>query len=756
MKPLSLAGLLPLLVTAHAAVLFEDSFDRPDSRNIDAVLTGITDNTSAPLPADGIYTHAWIDPASQSPLYGVQDGNAANGGGCQILSNALQLKVGPGTVNAFTNHNFTDPAIVTAGGFSVSVDILSYTQSTNGQGGAFAIGMTQAEAASAQDAFSGPTRMTGGFGSAIGSAAPAASVSDFWVVIRGDNSLVWGGKSGNVLGVTALPAKTGTIAANFRFTDFNAGSTVSYEVIRDGTLLGTGTFTWSDSNANHLGLDCRDSGFVNFDNFRVATDFIDPVVFPPTADAFEATRLSGTNDTRFHWKVTEGTIGDPLTVTIKNGATTVHTTSSASGFADVDTSGATDFTLVASNSAGSTDPFPASVAPDDAFAAAVRSDAPLAWYRFNEAANSRLIVDSADNAAPFNGNVIGFVSPGVDGPRDGKAGFSGAGASILTTLNPNPAGFADGHTVEAIVQRFPGGNQNAAIVSQTDGTGIGRSHLAVNNDGTVQTFLAGGAAQRKDADVKLPAYTWAHLVMVVDKTVPEIRWYLDGALIGSSADGTNPDGSVFNPAFTVESATGAWRIGTQKDAAQNFWLGEMDEVAIYGEPLAPARVTAHADAWRATASGLLGFSAAAQTINAGSSTTLIVTTGNDATSVSIDNGVGTVTPVNGVTTVPVSPAATTTYTVTVDSPSGTQVLTITVTVLAPPPVVTSGTIAGTDFRITFSGAPSTVYLVRGSLDLLSFPLDLGTATTDGSGLGEAIVPLVPGRTAQFYRIEEAP
>ena len=50
MPSLRLAGLLPLILTAHAATLFEDTFDRPDSRNIDASTdsTG-TGSASAPL-----------------------------------------------------------------------------------------------------------------------------------------------------------------------------------------------------------------------------------------------------------------------------------------------------------------------------------------------------------------------------------------------------------------------------------------------------------------------------------------------------------------------------------------------------------------------------------------------------------------------------------------------------------------------------------------------------------------------------------
>ena len=767
MKPLVLAGLIPLLIPVHAAILFEDTFDRPDSRNIQAALDGITDNTGSALAAGTVYSQPQLDPNNASPAFGAQDGNAANGGGAQILSNALQVAVGAGTSNAFVNHNFINADIVTAGGFSVTLDVNGYGQSTSQQGGGFAIGMSQAEAASAKDAIDLTTpKMTGAFAGTIGNPVPANVVADFWVAVRGNNTLVWGGRDGNVLGATGLPTKTGTIAANFRFSDFNAATTVTYEVIHDGVLRGTGTFAWSKTDSNHIGIDGRDSGSVTVDNLAVATDFLEPFVFEPFVDSFEATRLPGTNDTRFHWKVIPGTIGDPVTVTITSGGSTLHTTNDLSGFADIDASGATDFSLTAGNAAGE-DFLDATVAAENDFSAAVRADAPVAWYRFNQAFNATVVADCADNPAPHDGNVIGSVTTGLDGPLDGSASFPGVAASILTDTILDPSTPTAGFTIEAVARRLDGGQQNAAIVSQIDGTGIGRSILSVNNDGTIQTFLAGGPAQRKDADVKLAGGTWAHLAIVVDLVTPEMRFYLDGALVGSTADGMNPDGSTFDPNFLVESATGAWRIGTQKDNAQNFWLGDMDELAIYDtlldDPngdanLADSRVEAHYDAWIGSASGLLGFFAASETIPAGGATTLTVKVGADVTSVSVDQGIGTLTPVDGVVTIPVNPSATTIYTLTVNSGTfGTQFQTVTVTVEdAEPPVITAAAIIGSDFSLTFSGAPSTTYNVRGSVDLLSFPIDLGTATTDGAGLGTALIPIAPGDANRFYRIEETP
>ena len=264
---------------ASAVVLFEDTFGRADSRNIDASLAGITDNTGSSLAADAVYSQPFLDPNNGPPTYGVQDGVATNGGGAQVLANRLQLAVGAGTSNAYVNHNFVNSAITDVGGFTVSLDVLGYNQATRQQGGGFAVGMSAAEAASARDPFeiTSPS-MVGGltndpYGPIGGPVAPTPTniVSDFWVVLRGNNSIAWGGRTGTVQGVANLGVKTGTISVNFTVPDFNAGSTVNYEVLLNGVAKGTGSFVWSGTNQNHIGIDARDNTAVIFDNFRIET-----------------------------------------------------------------------------------------------------------------------------------------------------------------------------------------------------------------------------------------------------------------------------------------------------------------------------------------------------------------------------------------------------------------------------------------------------------------------------------------------------
>jgi arylsulfatase A-like enzyme len=293
------ALLMSAALAKGQAILFEDSFDRANSRNIDAALEGVTDGTGLSLAADAVYSHGWIDPNNGAPIYGVQDGNAGNGGGAQVASNQLQLAVGAGTSNAFVNHNFTNASIPGAGGFSVSFDLTANSGTGIQQGGGFAIGMSQAEADSAGDAFDLATpKMTGGFhdSSTLGAAVPANVVSDFWIALRGNGSLAWGGAGGTISGLT-VGSKLGTVTVNFTVTDFSAGSIVNYEVFFNSVSRGTGTFTWSGTNENYIGLDARDASFVGFDNFAVSTFVpapatslaVDPQLAPADNPAFPVT-----------------------------------------------------------------------------------------------------------------------------------------------------------------------------------------------------------------------------------------------------------------------------------------------------------------------------------------------------------------------------------------------------------------------------------------------------------------------------------
>jgi PKD repeat protein len=110
------------------------------------------------------------------------------------------------------------------------------------------------------------------------------------------------------------------------------------------------------------------------------------------------------------------------------------------------------------------------------------------------------------------------------------------------------------------------------------------------------------------------------------------------------------------------------------------------------------------------------FSATPSNISAGQSSTLVWNTTN-ATSVTIDNGVGS-KPVSGSATV--SPSATTTYTLTATGPGGTLTSQATVTVSNRP-------------SITFGASPATIII--GSSSTLTWQVTNSTSVTIDNGLG---------------------
>jgi hypothetical protein len=220
-----IALLVPADEVRGQVTLFADNFDRADNTD----LNGSTDGKSGTLGA--------LDWVKQSSA-----GEAA------IDTNVLRIGengAGGGWTIAYPDHNFTDSSITTGGSFTVSMDLGSPLNSSGGtRFTGFAVGHSKAE----MDAWS--------------SNHPANThVSDFFIGYdtTGTNEVkvyVDGGP-----GMTQdyqqginLDATGGTLSATFSVTDFNSGSTVNYEVFINGGSVKTGSFTWSGTNENYLGL----------------------------------------------------------------------------------------------------------------------------------------------------------------------------------------------------------------------------------------------------------------------------------------------------------------------------------------------------------------------------------------------------------------------------------------------------------------------------------------------------------------------
>jgi hypothetical protein len=273
---------------SHAStLLFQDTFDRPDSDDIDAASGGMS-GSLAPLAYNE-----------------VREGSGAPTS-IAVVSSTLALAVGPGASDVFLEHNFTDASILSDGGFRVSLDVLQFNSTTDQVDRyiAFGIGMSEAEALSLQDGNDAgqPTLRSASPLSGSG----ATVVSDFSLDLSQDGKVrVW--LNGNIA-TGSGPAQTfdvnggsnfasgatinGTIAAEFFFSDFNAGSTVNYKVFYNGSELGTGSFNWSGTEENYIALAGRDASGAFADNLVITT-------LPEPSSAYNA------------WASTNAPTGDP-------------------------------------------------------------------------------------------------------------------------------------------------------------------------------------------------------------------------------------------------------------------------------------------------------------------------------------------------------------------------------------------------------------------------------------------------------------
>lgn len=211
---------LALGTSAHAAVLFTDTFDRPDSMDLNATTTG------------------------KSGSLGALDWVAVNsGGGSAIVGNRLKIgdnAAGGGWAIAYVDHNFTDAAITTGGGFTVTVDLGSTTSSGGTRFSGFAVGQSLAEV------------------SGWSANNPASFASDFFFGYdtTGTNEVkvfVNGGTQDYQQSVNLDSG--GTLSVTFSsIADFNSGSTVNYEASINGGSVKTGSFTWSGTDENYINL----------------------------------------------------------------------------------------------------------------------------------------------------------------------------------------------------------------------------------------------------------------------------------------------------------------------------------------------------------------------------------------------------------------------------------------------------------------------------------------------------------------------
>ena len=246
-----MVGLLVMAVNANATVLFQDTYDRADDFDISA---------NAPAGMSGTLA---------STMTYSEDFQGSGAESIKIKENTLRMAVAAGMSSMHLNHNFTDSSIATAGGFSVSLDVLLINASGDelNRWAGFGLGMSESEAASAGDPWDSDYALRP---SATPDGTFSTIVTDFYVDVAMDNKVrLW--SDGVVLETIDIGDYRGTLRADFYLSDFNQGTVVTSKIYFNDDYLTTVTFDWSGTDENYIGISARANNNVNLDNLEIAT-----------------------------------------------------------------------------------------------------------------------------------------------------------------------------------------------------------------------------------------------------------------------------------------------------------------------------------------------------------------------------------------------------------------------------------------------------------------------------------------------------
>jgi hypothetical protein len=226
----------------------------------------------------------------------------------------------------------------------------------------------------------------------------------------------------------------------------------------------------------------------------------------------------------------------------------------------------------------------------------VVSDNPRAYWRLGETSGTTAddAVGTADGQYR-NGVVLGALGA-LFGDTNKAARFDGT--NDLVGMSDPPSGVLDIGTNDAAIEAWVRGtaNNERPIVSKRvflsgqpywevtvtdDASHVGEVRVAVwtgsngNGNGNGKVVQAYGPAVRVDNNA------WHHVVVLLDRDVG-VTVYVDGV-------------SRFTPAVFTQTLANAGELilGKSTNLFSPYYKGDLDEVALYGQLLAPARIQAH-------------------------------------------------------------------------------------------------------------------------------------------------------------------
>ncbi|MFT4547067.1 MAG: hypothetical protein ACI9UA_001409 [Pseudoalteromonas tetraodonis] len=295
-----------------------------------------------------------------------------------------------------------------------------------------------------------------------------------------------------------------------------------------------------------------------------------------------------------------------------------------------------------------------------------------------------------DSAEDLVGNHDGAVSGGVVFGAEGAAAHTGSAAefngssSTITvphSTDLNPASFT-----LALWANADSTSGFASAVTSRDDTGASVHGYIIYNDsqGRWNFWSGGGGSPGSWPQLPGPAVqvgSWTHLAISYEEATQTMRFYVNGTQANSATAPNlySPNGPQAEP----------FNIGSGADNGGSFYFdGLIDDVALWDEALTVAEIQDVMDKGvPGGAPAVTSFSASPPFVDSGQAVTLSWNVVR-ANSISISPGVGAVANPSG--SVVVTPAETTTYTLTAigdSAPDATTQVTVGVDVEALPPVL---------------------------------------------------------------------
>ncbi|MDB6068090.1 MAG: Immunoglobulin I-set domain protein [Pedosphaera sp.] len=285
---------------------------------------------------------------------------------------------------------------------------------------------------------------------------------------------------------------------------------------------------------------------------------------------------------------------------LKNGTNIPGATASAFTITSAVGGDSGNYSVIVSNSIGTATSTTAAVSiivpSAGSFAAAIVTDAPEAWWRLDEAPGSSVMADAMGrHDGTYNGVTLGVPGAIVTGGTNFAATFPGTGGNQGYADVPySPALNTDTYSVEAWVKTADGVANQTPVSSESvnsssppyQGRGY-RFDASSFNDGLWYSAF-GLNDQYVSYVVKMgPVHPnqWSHLVMTYSPTTGQV-FYNNGVRFPTSGGYAN----------FVRNTTAHFLIGAclpNYGGLEEYWNGQVDEVAVYKTALTQAQVVAH-------------------------------------------------------------------------------------------------------------------------------------------------------------------